>query len=231
MKIALLNYSGNVGKTTLARDLFQYNLQDYELVTIESVNSDGRETTLIRGDNGDKIYTELLVQDNLILDIGSSNLENYLQNSKKESELISLIDKFVIPVTPEKKQQIDTAKTIIDLNTLGVPSGSINLVFNQVLPKSNLKDIFSGLTKQCATFSNIDFADVIYRHNLYSTGLQLKDLLSTEDFHSKILEAKNSGNTELARKYAKKYIVQKKVNELNETYQKIFNNIMGAVNA
>lgn len=103
MKIAVLNYSGNVGKTTLARDLLHFYLQDHELVTIESINSDGKEKVVIRGDDGDKIYTELLVTDNLILDIGSSNLESYLKNSEKESEFISSIDLFIIPVTAEKK--------------------------------------------------------------------------------------------------------------------------------
>lgn len=103
MKIAVLNYSGNVGKTTLSRDMLYYNLQNYDLVTIESVNSDGKEKVIIRGEDGDKIYTELLVTDDLILDIGSSNLENYLKNSEIENELISSIDLFVIPVTAEKK--------------------------------------------------------------------------------------------------------------------------------
>lgn len=228
MKIALLNYSGNVGKTTLARDMFQLNLQDHDLVTIESVNQDGKETTLIRGDDGDRIYTELLVQDNLILDIGSSNLESYLNNSAKESELISSIDMFVVPTTPEKKQQFDTYRTVADLVTLGV-SKNIFLVFNQVSDSNDeaLNLTFKDLLENVAAFPvRASLDNFIFRHDLYSTGKQLIELLSNDDYRSMIVEANKKGKIELARNYAKKYIQQKKVTKLNATYQKIFADLM-----
>lgn len=226
MKIAVLNYSGNVGKTTLARDLLHLNMQDHELITIESVNSDGREQMIIRGDDGDKIYTELLITDNLILDIGSSNLENYLKNSEKESEFISGIDLFIVPVTPEKKQQADTLKTVRDIFALGA-SQNIEIIFNQVADNQDVKEIFSDLVSSLKKLDvKTNFENSIFRHDLYSRGHQLSELISNENYRELMEEAKRNGNNDLAREYASKFIRQKKINSLRDCYKKIFSNII-----
>lgn len=226
MKIAVLNYSGNVGKTSLARDLLHFNLQDHDLLSVESVNSDGKEKIIIRGDDGDKIYTELLVTDKLILDIGSSNLESYLKNSEKESEFISSIDLFVVPVTPEKKQQVDTLKTVRDIFALGA-SQNIEIIFNQVSDNQDVKEVFSDLVSSLKKLDvKTNFENSIFRHDLYSRGHQLSELISNEDYRELMEEAKRSGSNDLAREYATKFIRQKKVNALNECYKKIFSNII-----
>lgn len=103
MRIAVLNYSGNVGKTTISRDLLKYRMPDHQIVTVESVNSDGKETLVICGDKGDDIYTEMLLNDNIILDIGSSNLESFIHSTEQEREIMNNIDLFIIPITGEKK--------------------------------------------------------------------------------------------------------------------------------
>lgn len=229
MKIAVLNYSGNVGKTTLARDMLYYNLQDYDLVTIESVNSDGKEKVVIRGEDGDKIYTELLVTDDLILDIGSSNLESYLKNSEVETELISSIDLFVLPVTPEKKQQADTLKTVHDIVALGA-SNNIAVVFNAIDDKTDVEEVFSDLISALKKLKvNANPANVIFRHDLYSRGQQLSEMFTDDDYKALILEAKQSGDDDLAREYAIKHVQQKKVHRLAETYARVFENLMELV--
>lgn len=226
MKIAVMNYSGNVGKTSLSRDLLHFNLQDHDLLSVESVNSDGKEKMIIRGDDGDKIYTELLVTDKLILDIGSSNLESYLKNSEKESEFISSIDLFVVPVTPEKKQQVDTLKTVRDIFALGA-SQNIEIIFNQVADNQDVKEVFSDLVSSLKKLDvKTNFENSIFRHDLYSRGHQLSELISNENYRELMEEAKRSGNNDLAREYASKFIRQKKINSLLDCYKKIFSNII-----
>lgn len=225
MKIAVLNYSGNVGKTTIARDLLHYNLQDYDLVTIESINSDGKEHMIIRGDDRDKIYTEILVNDDLILDIGSSNLESYLKSSEKEEDFIDAIDMFVIPVTPQKKQQADTIKTVRDVYSLG--ASNIHVIFNQVAEDSEVSVIFSDLISALNKLEiKVNEDNFIFQHNLYSRGHQLSELIDNEDYLSLMKEAKSIGENQLSREYAQKFIHQKKVNSLHDAYRKIFNRIM-----
>lgn len=228
MKIAILNYSGNVGKTTLARDLFKYRLPDYELITIESVNSDGEEDMIIRGEDGDKIYEELLLNDNIILDIGSSNLESFFKTTEKEFEIIKSIDMFVIPSTQNKKQQQDTLKTLNSLIHAGVNLSNIHVIGNQVIREADktLEESFDTiLSAKSKLFFNFDLNHAIERHDLGER--KLADIISDVDYRSKMEEAKLADDKEKARKYAQKYIRQKKIHSLNKHYQMIFNKLMG----
>lgn len=229
MKIALLNYSGNVGKTTLARDLFKLRLPKYEIVSIESVNNDGKENLLIRGEDGDKLYTELLLNDDMILDIGSSNLEAFFLSGKKEVEIINNIDIFILPVTPELKQQADTGKTLKSLLSAGVVENKIHVIPNQVIidPHNPISNVFGELRKITAKL-NIDFTldYAIERHDLYKNGQTLGELLSNEDYRAQMEEAKSQGDIDKARTLSNKYIRQKKIRKLNEHYQMIFDNII-----
>ena len=227
MRIAVLNYSGNVGKTTIARDLLKYRMPDYEVITIETVNSDGKESLVIRGQDGDKIYTELLLNEKIILDIGSSNLESFINSSEKEDEILDIIDMFIIPIPTEKKQQADSLKTMQDLLIMGVKPQQIRIVFNQVDDKVNPKDIFANIIA-AATKLNIpiNLDNLIFRHDLYNEGQSLAEMISTTDYKAKMQEAKEAGQENKAREYAMRYVRQRKLASLNGRYDTIFENIM-----
>ena len=128
MKIAVLNYSGNVGKTSIVNEVLKPNLPDYEVITIDSVNVSGKEKIVFRGEEADKIFTELLVQENAILDIGSSNLEQYFDSSNENNELLEYIDTFIVPIVPAIKQQNDSIKTIKDLIKFNIDPQKIFVV-------------------------------------------------------------------------------------------------------
>ena len=49
MKVAVINFSGNVGKSTVARHLLAPRLNNAEVIPVESINSDGTDETAIRG--------------------------------------------------------------------------------------------------------------------------------------------------------------------------------------
>lgn len=230
MKIAILNYSGNVGKTTIARDVFGYRLPNYELINVESVNDDGKETTVIRGEEGDKLYTEVILNDDLILDIGSSNLESFFRTSEKESEIIESMDVFVIPVTPEKKQQQDTIKTLSDLLKMKVKPSAIHVVFNQVIddPMGSADEIFDVIVEGANKIKvNANLGNLIYKHDLYNYGQTLAEMASNIDYRTKMEEAKAAGEKAAARDFADKYVRQRKIKKLDETYQAIFDSVMG----
>ena len=46
MKIAVINFSGNVGKTTVARHLLLPRIQGAELISVESVNTRTLQSTI-----------------------------------------------------------------------------------------------------------------------------------------------------------------------------------------
>ncbi len=49
MKIAVMNFSGNVGKSTIAQHLLLPRMADAELITVESINSDDSGQEPMRG--------------------------------------------------------------------------------------------------------------------------------------------------------------------------------------
>ena len=229
MKIALINYSGNVGKTTMARDVFKRRLPGYEIVSVESVNNDGQESVIIRGDDGENLHIEIIYNDGLILDVGSSNLEAFFRSSAKVGEILNKIDLFVLPVTPERKQQQDTIKTIKDLLEAKVAPSKMHIICNQIVvdPLKPVEEIFSVLKKATSQYKiGMDFRNVIEKHTLYSSGRNLSEMLSDEDFMAKMQEAKLAGNREEARKYAAKVARQSALRNLDKKYQEIFDRLM-----
>ena len=49
MKLAVINFSGNVGKTTVARHLLACRIPDCQVVAVESINADDGPSVTIRG--------------------------------------------------------------------------------------------------------------------------------------------------------------------------------------
>lgn len=227
MRIAVLNYSGNVGKTTISRDLLKYRMPDHQIVTVESVNSDGKETLVIRGDKGDDIYTEMLLNDNIILDIGSSNLESFIHSTEQEREIMNNIDLFIIPITGEKKQQIDSIKTMQDIIIMGARSDQIRIIFNQVNDNVDPKEIFDQIITAARKLDVlVDMDNLIFRHDLYTNGQSLGEMISTTDYKAKMQEAKAAGQQEKAREYAIKHVRQRKLASLDQRLADIFARIM-----
>lgn len=229
MKFAVLNYSGNVGKTTIARDILKYNLPDFRLISVESVNQDGQEEVLIKGENGDLLLAEMLLNDQLIIDVGSSNLEGWFNNVLPESDIFRDINLFVIPVAPGKKQQMDTLKTVEKLINSAVDKDKLFFICNFAEINEGENNTFSHLTKMLSKEGiKIDPRDKIFRHDLYN-GKPLKDLISKEDYREQMEEAKARGESDLARQLAFKHIKQRKLYALNELYQQIFGRMLEKV--
>ncbi|HDQ6531952.1 TPA: transcriptional regulator, partial [Escherichia coli O75:H8] len=77
MRIAVLNYSGNVGKTTISQHMLLPRL-NYEILRIETLNSDGEGNgQKMAAEDFDKIFNTILNLDDVIIDVGSSNIETF----------------------------------------------------------------------------------------------------------------------------------------------------------
>lgn len=145
MKIAVLSFSGNVGKSTICRHLLSPRLNNAQIFSVESINSDGSEGDAARGKEIVKVQIEMQMVDDAIVDIGSSNIEDVVAIWSQNPGMHEDFDYFVIPVVPAMKQQRDTISTIEALAALGVPAKKIRVVFNQVDLKDDPESVFSGL--------------------------------------------------------------------------------------
>ena len=77
-KIAVINFSGNVGKSTLARHLLSARMPNAGLVSVETINADSASDNTIRGADFGKLQRDLQLEDGAIVDVGASNVEQFM---------------------------------------------------------------------------------------------------------------------------------------------------------
>lgn len=138
MKIAIINFSGNVGKTTVARHLLLPRIEGAELISVESLNAGEGEGQAMRGRQFGALQEYLQTIDNAVVDIGASNVEELLDLMQKYRGSQEDFDVFVVPSVPALKQQQDTIATLVELARLGVPPSKVRLVFNMVNSASDV---------------------------------------------------------------------------------------------
>jgi hypothetical protein len=145
MKIAVINFSGNVGKTTVARHLLVPRLAGAELVCVESINADDGQGQALRGRQFGELQEYLQTVDSAVVDIGASNVEDLLALMRKYRGSQEDFDCFVVPTVPALKQQQDTIATLVELAQRGVPESRLKLVFNMVEDHADVARAFDTL--------------------------------------------------------------------------------------
>jgi hypothetical protein len=145
MKVAVINFSGNVGKTTVARHLLAPRIDGAKVIAIESINADDGQVDALRGRQFGELQEYLQTVDNVIVDIGASNVEDLLNLMRKYRGSHEDLDYFVIPTVPALKQQQDTTATLAELIRMGVPAAKLKVVFNQVEDDVRIAQMFDSL--------------------------------------------------------------------------------------
>lgn len=187
MKIAVLNFSGNVGKTTIAAHLLLPRLPGARLFSIESLNvdasADGIDVEKMRGKKYGDLIEAMMQIDHAVVDVGASNVEDFLKLMRQYHASHEEFDLFLVPVVKEKKQQADTVATIRALSGAGIPRSKIIVVFNKVDPDETLVDEFAalfGLAKLENSFT-LSHAATVHTNEVFdrlkSTGKSLQQIL------------------------------------------------------
>ncbi len=169
MKVAVINFSGNVGKSTVARHLLAPRMNNAEVIPVESINSDGTQDEAIKGKQFGELQEALLLIDDAVVDVGASNVEDFVNLMKQYKGSHEEFDYFVIPTVPKNKQMRDTISTIDALSEIGVPAKKIRLVFNMVEIDENPERLFSGLFEYHAATKNFTLRPeaVIHVNDIY----------------------------------------------------------------
>lgn len=148
-KIAVINFSGNVGKTTIAAHLLKPRMGDARVFQFETINADsspdGMEVEKIKGKQFGALQEDLMQMDTAIVDVGASNVEEFMKRMALFEGSHAEFDYFVVPVVSERKQQADTVNTIRALAGMGVPKEKIRLVFNKVDVDESVDEDFDAL--------------------------------------------------------------------------------------
>jgi hypothetical protein len=145
MKIAVINFSGNVGKSTVARHLLAPRMANAQIIAVESINSDGSQDEAIRGKQFGDLLEAMVLMEDAVVDVGASNVEDFINLMKQYRGSHQDFDYFVVPTVAKTKQQRDTISTIEALAEIGIPANKIRLVFNMVESDEVPERVFSGL--------------------------------------------------------------------------------------
>jgi hypothetical protein len=169
VKIAVLNFSGNVGKTTISRHLLKPNLPACELVSVETANADEGEADALKGQQFAQLQQFMLTAGNVIVDIGASNIEELLRLMTKYKGSHEDFDLYLIPTVPDKKQQRDTVSTVKKLIEMGVKADRIRLILNRVEAYGNSLFAFEELLQAVSIYQPaiIDARWAIAENTLY----------------------------------------------------------------
>jgi hypothetical protein len=145
MKVAVLNFSGNVGKSTVAKYLLQPRIPGARLVAVETINADEGGADAMRGREFGQLQRDLMKLEAAVVDIGASHVEEVMRLMTQYEGSHEEFDMFVVPVTKEAKQVRDTIGTLDALGAMGVGRDRIRLVFNRVEPGTPVQQEFAGL--------------------------------------------------------------------------------------
>lgn len=202
MKIAVINFSGNVGKTTVAGHLLKPRMGDAPIFSVESLNvdasADGLEVEKLRGKKFGELQDQLMKLDAAIVDVGASNVEDFLKLMQQYSGSHEEFDYFVIPAVKEKKQQADTVNTILALAKIGVPRGKIRMIFNKVEVDESTQEEFAalfGLAERDKNFT-LNPGAVIYANEVFerlkAVGKSLSEIVADPvDYRAKLRQTED----------------------------------------
>jgi len=226
MKVAVINFSGNVGKTTVARHLLAPRIAGAEVIAVESINADDGQTQALRGRQFGELQEYLQTVDNVVVDIGASNVEDLLALMRKYRGSHEDFDYFVIPTVPALKQQQDTIATLAELARLGIPASKLKVVFNQVEDGTDISELFDTLLAfieqnpltQANTLCSLGANEIYGR--VKGTGTSLAELANDEtDYKALIAQASDTADKlALAQKLATRRLASGVVPELDECF-------------
>lgn len=234
MKVIVMNYSGNVGKSTVCRHLLQPRMNGAELFTVETVNSDdykADEVERLRGKQFGELLPKLLVPNkSAIVDVGASNAEAFIQRLAQYGAAHKYIDYFVIPTAAKPKQIADTIATIDTLTEIGVPAVKIRVLLNMLDPDSEATESFARLFAHAKAKKSfiISVAAAMQENELYTklngTSLTIAGLLDdADDLDGDLKSATDDEEVAaLTQQLAARLLAENTVGELDAAFKALF---------
>jgi len=139
-KVLVLHVSGKIGKSVMARELFYQHMDNALYIEVEERNSG---TEGFKGINSIRIsaekfmvasvFTKKALAENLVVDVGASQLAEFFEMAQQIEGLIEDFDFFIIPCNSDVDVIKDTVTTIyILMKDYNIPKEKIKIIFNRV---------------------------------------------------------------------------------------------------
>ncbi|EFF43156.1 StbB family protein [Xanthomonas citri] len=234
MKVAVISFSGNPGKTTLVDHLLapRMNAPKFEIETINAGSSADTDAQRFKGKDYGGLQEDLMTLDSAIVDVGASNVEEFIKQMGQFEGSHEEFDYYVVPTVSEKKQQADTLSTIRTLTRLGVPAKKIRVVFNKVeLEDANdvprLFRMIFGLHEETKSFTLRPEA-VVFKNEIFDRLRTLKKTVSEivadeTDYRAMLREAKDEdAKAHAISMISAKWLAKSANRNLDDAYKALF---------
>lgn len=201
MKIAVVNFSGNVGKTTVATSLLRPRLPNPNTpyLAIETINDGAKGEKKIESDEYGALFEEMMLMDDIIVDVGSSNIEGTIKKMREFRGSHDEFDYFIVPTDTGDKQLIDTNSTLVELIKLGIKPAKIRLVFNKVNKMDKLDSDFADVIETAKPLKiripTVGIAQNEVYERLRKSDKTIEDVLAMKDLRKLAKET-----TDMAKK-------------------------------
>lgn len=197
LNIAIVNNSGNVGKSTICESLLNPRLPNSNIIKVETINSDGTDDVKFSADEFDSILKQIDMCDCSIIDVGSSNIEAFILKMQEFKNSHEDIDYFIIPVIPKHKQQIDSVATATMLLSMGISNDKIKFIFNQCDRKIPIERQFNDFLNGIKLLDiDIKVKPIIYETSAFSMlndlNLTFSSVVEDKRDFRKLLRESNS---------------------------------------
>ncbi|MDA1379116.1 StbB family protein [Plesiomonas shigelloides] len=207
MKVIVINFSGNVGKSIVAQHLLKPRIDNSVVIAVESINFDGSQDEKIKGKAFSDIMDKAMLHDNVIIDVGASNVEEFLNQMKKAIGSHEDFDYFVIPTINRHKQIEDTESTIIALSDMGIEAERIRVLFNMLDDDTVINRAFKPVI-DTKGISTINESAVIYENELFNRLNEtefntIADIVSDDTNYKLLISETDENDSSTRLKYSR----------------------------
>lgn len=227
MKVCVMNFSGNVGKTVVAAHLMAPRLEA-KIYSVETLNvgasADGVEVESMSANQFQELFDELAQAETAVVDVGTSNVQTFMKLMQRFAGSHEDIDMFLIPTVKVPKQQADTINTVRALIEIGVPANKIRLVFNMVEPEDNIDYDFAPVIATANSLGVVakPFA-AIHTNEVFDiikgSGRNLPQILADDtDYRAQIRVAGEADKPSLLNKLAAQRLAKSCSKNLDAAY-------------
>ncbi len=165
MKLAVISYTGKIGKSTLCNTLAFPRMPGATVVRLETINDSGLSgadnETKMKGRDLGKLELELAKTDDAIIDVGASNVEAFILALNSQYEAHLAMDYFLVPIKANVHAQVEmgeAVKTLKALSAMGIEAERIKVVFN-MLPHD------ADVHEECKVIFNMHKKEPIFTLN------------------------------------------------------------------
>lgn len=134
MNVVVINFAGNQGKTTVSRHLLLSRLPRAQYLPVETINDDVDQHLMVSAKKTSNIVTEAIINDNLIVDVGSSNALEFTNRLEGMDGAANEFGFYIVPVIPGAKAGQNAISTVARLRELDVEPRRIIVIRNEVDP-------------------------------------------------------------------------------------------------